>query len=54
MKITVAGKQERLLIESLCDLALKEGGMKNLLGVERVLNAIEDEPIKKVKLPPEE
>ncbi len=54
MKIIVANKQEHLLIESFCDIALKADGMKNLNAVVMILGSIEDEPMKEVKLPKDE
>ena len=51
MKIIVANKQERLLIESLCDIALKADGMTNYNSVTLILRSIKDEPVKEVKLP---
>lgn len=47
MKIIVENNQERQLITSLCDVALRAGGIKNLKEVEMVLNSIE--PVKKQK-----
>lgn len=41
MKIIVNNEQERQLITSLCDVALRAGGIKNLKEVEIVLNSIE-------------
>lgn len=41
MKIIVENNQERQLIESLCDVALRAGGVRNLKEVEIVLNSIE-------------
>ncbi len=51
MKIVVANKQERILMEQFCDVALKADGMKNLNAVVMILGSIEDEPMKEVKLP---
>ena len=47
MKIIVENNQERQLITSLCDVALRAGGVRNLKEVEIVLNSIE--PIAKRK-----
>lgn len=41
MKIIVNNNQERQLIESMCDIALRSGGIKNLKEVEMVLSSIE-------------
>ncbi|KKM64406.1 hypothetical protein LCGC14_1501780 [marine sediment metagenome] len=46
MKIEVKDKGERLLIEMLCDVALKSNGMSNLPGVQLILGSMIDEPIK--------
>lgn len=40
MKIIVENEQERQLITSLCDVALRAGGVRNLKEVEIVLNSI--------------
>ena len=40
MKIT-GSKQEMDLVASLCDVALKAGGVQNLAGVTQVLNSME-------------
>lgn len=47
MKIIVENNQERQLITSLCDVALRAGGVKNLKEVEIILNSIE--PVKDKK-----
>lgn len=41
MKIIVENEQERQMILSMCDVALRAGGIKNLKEVEIVLNSIE-------------
>ena len=41
MKIIVDNKQEEALMQSLCDVALRVEGLKNLTGVQIVLAAIE-------------
>ncbi len=42
MKIIVENQKERQLIESLCDIALRAGGVKNLKEVSSILNSIEN------------
>lgn len=41
MKIIV-NKKDRKLIEDLCDIALRAGGMGNLKEINRVLESIEE------------
>jgi len=41
MKIIVENERERQMITSLCDVALRAGGIRNLKEVEIVLNSIE-------------
>lgn len=47
MRVIVENEQERQLITSLCDVALRAGGVRNLKEVEIVLSSIE--PITKQK-----
>jgi hypothetical protein len=46
MKIIVASNDERALMNQLCDISLKADGLKNLRGVELILNSIVNEPPK--------
>ena len=41
MRIIVENQQEKQIIESLCDIALRVGGIKNLKETQIILNAIE-------------
>ena len=50
MEIIVDHQEERLLIESLCDVALRAGGVKNLKETTIILAAIKNrKPEKKGK-----
>ena len=49
MKIIVENQKEHQLIESLCDVALRAGGVKNIKEVSLVLNSIEKAKEKKEK-----
>ena len=51
MKIIVDNEIERRLIISLCDVGLKNGGMESFNGVQMILGAVVDAPVKEVKLP---
>jgi len=42
MRILVFNEKERLLVESMCDVALRAGGIKNMREVVAILEAIED------------
>ena len=42
MKITVESKEEHILINQLCDVALRADGVKNLAGVNRILSSIRE------------
>ncbi len=42
MKITVESKEEHLLVTQLCDIALRADGIKNLQGVNLILNSIKE------------
>ncbi len=50
MKIIIESKDDRALIVSLCDVALKAGGMNSKNGVDYILASMEDAP----KTPKEE
>ncbi len=41
MRIIVDNDRERQLIESMCDVALRAGGIKNLDEVNLIINSIE-------------
>ncbi len=41
MKIIVENDEERNLITTFCDVALKSGGLNNYAGIGRILSAIE-------------
>lgn len=49
MKIIVENEEERVLIVSLCDAALKANGIKNLQPVEKILGSIEQKKAEKKK-----
>ncbi len=43
MKIIVKNDGEKVLIESMCDIALKAGGIANLKGINNILASIKME-----------
>ncbi len=51
MKIIVKNKTERIWIEQVCDLALKSDGIGIVNATNLIMQSIEDEPVKEVKLP---
>ncbi len=51
MKIIVKNKTERIWIEQVCDYALKSQGISIVNATNLILQSIEDEPVKEVKLP---
>lgn len=44
MKIIVDNPRERQIIESMCDVVLRAGGIKNMKEVQVVLDAIMEKP----------
>ncbi len=42
MRIIIDNKKERELIESMCDVALRAGGIKNLAEVNGIIASIEE------------
>ena len=44
MKIILENDDDRVLIDSICDVALKGGGLKNLEGVQVIRQSIVDAP----------
>ena len=47
MKIILENDDDRVLIDSICDVALKGGGLKNLEGVQIIRQSIVDNSKKK-------
>ena len=47
MKIIVENQREQQLIESMCDVVLRAGGIKNMAEVQLILNSIEKPQKKK-------
>ena len=43
MRIIVENEQEAALIQSLCDVALKSGGLGNMNAVQNILTSVEKE-----------
>ncbi len=54
MKIIVDSNEERNLIVSLCDIALKSSGISNLKAVESILSSIENSEKEKANDQPDE
>ena len=49
MKIIVENQREQQLVESMCDVVLRAGGIKNMAEVQLVLGSIEKQKKKEPK-----